>query len=46
MIEHTFFAIAALAVLYTIIERFFVTSSVFFPYYLALSLFIVGVLLF
>jgi hypothetical protein len=46
MIENSLFVIAALAVLYAIIERYFVTSPTFFPYYLAFSLFLVGILLF
>ena len=46
MIEHPLLAIAALTALYLFIERVFVTSAVFFPYYLAFSLFVIGVLLF
>ena len=46
MIEHPLLAIAALAILYTFIERFFVTSSDFFPYYLAFSLLVAGILIF
>lgn len=46
MMEHPLLAIAALAALYALIERFFVTSPTFFPYYLAFSLLLVGMLLF
>jgi len=46
MSGNSLFVIAVLAVLYIMIERYFVTSSTFFSYYLAFSLFLVGMLLF
>ena len=46
MSGNSLFVIAALGILYVIIERYFVTSPTFFSYYLAFSLFLVGMLAF